>query len=106
MRIAARYADEWNAWTTPDVLAHKVGVLRTALRGPGARPSEIKVSTQALLFLVDRRDLAVGEARPDVGRAAVVGNPAEVTEIVGTLRRGRRRRVHHPGLHAGSDAAS
>ena len=22
--LAARYADEWNAWTTPDLLAHKV----------------------------------------------------------------------------------
>jgi F420-dependent oxidoreductase-like protein len=22
LRIAARYADEWNAWTTPDLLAH------------------------------------------------------------------------------------
>src|SRR3712207_5509939 len=28
MRIAAQYADEWNAWSTPEVLEHKVGVLR------------------------------------------------------------------------------
>lgn len=26
LRIAAQYADEWNAWTSPEVLAHKLSV--------------------------------------------------------------------------------
>lgn len=81
MRIAARYADEWNAWTTPEVLAHKVGVLRGHAEDLGRDPSEIAVSTQALLFLsTDEAWLA--ERRGN----GIVGTPAEVTEIVGAYR--------------------
>lgn len=81
MRIAARYADEWNAWTTPEVLAHKVGVLRGHAEELGRDPSEITVSTQALLFLsTDEAWLA--ERRGN----GIVGTPAEVTEIDGAYR--------------------
>jgi F420-dependent oxidoreductase-like protein len=81
MRIAARYADEWNAWTTPEVLAHKVGVLRGHAEDLGRDPATIKVSTQALLFLsTDEAWLA--ERRGN----GIVGTPAEVTEIVGAYR--------------------
>ena len=86
MKIAARLADEWNAWTTPDVLAHKVGVLRKHCADVGRDPAEIKVSTQALLFL--STDAAWVEERrgSSMGRAAIVGTPAEVTEIIGAYR--------------------
>lgn len=84
MRMAARYADEWNAWTTPEVLAHKVGVLRKHAEDLGRDPGEIKVSTQGILFLstdeswlADKRDRAGGD------RPFIVGTPQEVTEIVG-----------------------
>jgi F420-dependent oxidoreductase-like protein len=81
MRIAAQYADEWNAWTTPEVLAHKVGVLRRHAEELGRDPAEIAVSTQALLFLsTDEAWLA--ERRGN----GIVGTPAEVTEIVGAYR--------------------
>jgi alkanesulfonate monooxygenase SsuD/methylene tetrahydromethanopterin reductase-like flavin-dependent oxidoreductase (luciferase family) len=49
MRIAARHADEWNTWGTPEVLAHKVGVLRRYCEEVGRDPSEIQVSCQALV---------------------------------------------------------
>jgi len=85
MRIAARFADEWNAWTTPDVLAHKVGVLRSHCEAVGRDPSEIAVSTQGLLFLsTDESWLA--DKRSGMGRAAIVGTPAEVVDIVGAYR--------------------
>lgn len=83
MRIAARYADEWNAWTTPDVLAHKVGVLHKHCTDLGRDPSEIRVSTQALLFLSTDKSWLAEKRATDAGRAAVVGSPAEVTEIMG-----------------------
>jgi F420-dependent oxidoreductase-like protein len=83
MRIAARYADEWNAWSTPDVLAHKVDVLHRHCEGLGRDPASIAVSTQALLFmsddeawLRDRRPLAGG------GRPTIVGTPAEIVEVM------------------------
>jgi F420-dependent oxidoreductase-like protein len=83
MRIAARYADEWNAWTTPEVLAHKVGVLHKHCSDLGRDPAEIRVSTQALLFLSTDEAWLAEKRDSDAGRAAVVGNPAEVTEIIG-----------------------
>ena len=85
MKIAARWADEWNAWTTPDVLAHKVGVLRSHCESIGRDPGEIAVSTQGLLFLsTDESWLA--DKREGMGRAAIVGTPAEVVDIVGAYR--------------------
>lgn len=84
LRIAARYADEWNAWTSPEVLDHKVGVLHKHAEDLRRDPNEIKVSTQGMLFLstdeswlADKRERAVG------GRPFIVGTPKEVTDIVG-----------------------
>ena len=83
MRIAARYADEWNSWTMPDVLAHKVGVLHKHCEELGRDPAKIKVSTQALLFLSTDEAWLAGKREGDLGRAAVIGTPAQVTEIIG-----------------------
>lgn len=85
MRIAARYADEWNFWSSPEVLADKVRVLHDHCDALGRDPAELRVSTQALLFMstdpawvADRRATAPGRA--------IVGTPGEVTEIVGRYR--------------------
>jgi F420-dependent oxidoreductase-like protein len=83
MRIAARYADEWNAWTMPELLAHKVGVLHKHCADIGRDPAEIKVSTQALLFLGTDEAWLAEKRAGDAGRAAVIGTPDEVTEIIG-----------------------
>lgn len=86
MRIAARHADEWNVWSTPDVLAHKVGVLQRHCDDLGRDPGEIGVSTQALLFLSTDEGWLAGKRGADVGRAGIVGTPGEVVEIVGQYR--------------------
>lgn len=86
MRIAARLADEWNAWTTPDVLAHKVGVLQRHCEELGRDPGEIAVSTHALLFLSTDEGWLAERRERDVARAAIVGTPAEVAETVGRYR--------------------
>ncbi|HXW38117.1 MAG TPA: TIGR03560 family F420-dependent LLM class oxidoreductase [Acidimicrobiales bacterium] len=83
MRVAARYADQWNSWTTPDVLAHKVKVLHERCEEAKRDPGEIHVSTQALLFLSTDESWLV-ERRRDIGQAAIVGTPAEVVDIVGS----------------------
>lgn len=80
MRIAARYADEWNSWTTPEVLEHKVRVLHDHCADLERDPAEIRVSTQALLYLgTDEKWLAEKRA----AGAGVVGTASEVTEIIG-----------------------
>jgi F420-dependent oxidoreductase-like protein len=86
MRIAAQYADEWNAWTSPDVLAHKVKVLQSHCDDLGREPTEIAVSTQALLFLsTDESWLAQSREQPP-GLPTIVGTPAEVSDIIGQYR--------------------
>jgi F420-dependent oxidoreductase-like protein len=81
MRIAARYADEWNSWTSPDVLAHKVGVLQKHCADLGRDPSEIAVSTQALLFLSEDEGWL-----KDKRELGVAGTPGEVVEIIGRYK--------------------
>jgi F420-dependent oxidoreductase-like protein len=86
MRIAAQYADEWNAWTSPEELAHKVKVLRSHCEDLGREPSAIAVSTQALLFLsTDEAWLAQTRAQP-AAMPKIVGTPAEVSDIIGQYR--------------------
>src|ERR1700722_40402 len=86
MRIAAKHADQWNVWATPEVLAHKVKVLRRHCAEIDRDPSEILVSPQALLFLSTDQSWLSDKRRLDTGRPMIVGTPEEVTEIVARYR--------------------
>jgi F420-dependent oxidoreductase-like protein len=88
LRVAAQYADEWNSWTTPEILAHKLSVLREHCDRLGRDPAEIHISTQALLYLSNDRDWVKEkqrEASPD-GPPVIAGTPAEVTDIIARYR--------------------
>jgi F420-dependent oxidoreductase-like protein len=82
LRIAARYADEWNTWGTPDVLRHKIGVLERHCGDLGRDPSSIRRSAQALLFLSEDEGWLGRFRGTDLGRAAIVGTPDEVAGVV------------------------
>lgn len=83
MRIAARYADQWNTWTTPDVLRRKLQVLSAHCDAVGRERSDIWISTQALVFLDrDERELTSIRAT-DLGRASAIGTPAEMADLMG-----------------------
>ncbi len=84
MRIAARHADEWNTWSTPEVLRHKTEVLAAHCSTEGRDPAEVRVSTQALTFVsTDHRE--VERVRSvDFGRASAVGTPAEMVDLLGS----------------------
>lgn len=86
MRIAARFADEWNAWSTPELMAHKVQVLRRHCEDLGRDPAEITVSTQALLFMSDDPTwlARTRESLPEM--PTIVGTPAEVVDIVAAYK--------------------
>jgi F420-dependent oxidoreductase-like protein len=86
MRIAAEYADEWNAWTTPEVLAHKVAVLHEHCAALHRDPASIRVSTQALLFLSEDESWLTAKREADAGRVSVIGTPEEVVDIMGRYR--------------------
>ena len=82
MRIAAKYADEWNVWGDPALLAAKGAVLDRHCDDLGRDPSTITRSANALLFLSEDEAWVAERRSRDVGRAAIVGTPAEVVDIV------------------------
>jgi len=86
LRIAAEHAQEWNAWSTPDVFAHKSAVLDRHCADVGRDPAEVRRSTQALLFLSDDESWLARHRDRGATRAAIVGTLAEVTDIVGRYR--------------------
>ena len=80
MRIAAQYADEWNAWTTPEVLAHKVGVLHRHCEAVGRDPADIAVSTQALVYISP--DDAWLASKREAGATGLIGTPSEAIDVI------------------------
>src|SRR5437763_1461182 len=53
LRLAAKWADEWNTWGTPEIMRHKNGVLDERCKEIDRDPATIARSTQALLFMSD-----------------------------------------------------
>ncbi len=84
LRIAAQYADEWNTWGTPEVLAHKGSILEQHCEAGGRDPKQIHRSAQAMLLITDDRDEA--EQARSGGRPAVAGSVDEIVETLGRYR--------------------
>ena len=80
LRIAAKYANEWNVWGTPEVLAHKGAILDQYCADIGRDAKEIWRSTQGLLVLTD--DAALVERMKGSGRPIIGGNGAGVRAIM------------------------
>ena len=77
LAIAARYADEWNVWGTPEVLAHKNAVLDRHCEAIGRDPSTIRRTCQALIGIRDTPTEPQQGARP-----MVVGAPEQIAETM------------------------
>jgi F420-dependent oxidoreductase-like protein len=81
--IAARAADTWNAWTTPDSLKELNALLDGHCAAVGRDPATLARSTQALVFLsTDEAWLAERREVPN----AIVGTPREVLDVAGRYR--------------------
>ena len=86
MRIAARYADEWNVWSVPEVMAGKVEVLRRHCDDLDRDPAGIAVSTQALVYLSEDLAWLDERRRSPSGRPEMIGTPAEVVDTIAAYR--------------------
>jgi F420-dependent oxidoreductase-like protein len=82
LRIAARWADEWNVWGTPETLAHKVSVLEAHCRELGRDPGTIRRSAQALVFLGDDPAWLERMRGTRTPMAKIVGTAAELRDVV------------------------
>ena len=82
LRIAARYADEWNVWGTPETVRHKTTVLERHCEAAGRDPAEISRSVQALVFLSDDEAELARLRAAGVERPSIIGTPDEVAAVV------------------------
>ncbi len=82
LRIAARWADEWNVWGDPATLRRKNGILDGYCRELGRDPRSIRRSAVALLFLSDDKAFIDNIRQRVTGRPIIAGNADEVRAIV------------------------
>ena len=86
LRIAATYADEWNVWGDPATLRHKGEVLERHCEKVGRDPGAIERSCQGLLFMSDDEEWLKSAQQKTGGRAALIGTPAQLQDLVGEYR--------------------
>jgi alkanesulfonate monooxygenase SsuD/methylene tetrahydromethanopterin reductase-like flavin-dependent oxidoreductase (luciferase family) len=82
LRTAARYAQEWNVWGTPGVLASKNRVLDAHCTGIGRDPGTLERSAAAFLAFCDTTEESA-ERRATLGsRGGLVGTVQELRHTV------------------------
>ena len=82
MRIAALYADEWNCWGLPGLIAHKTEVLEQHCLDTGRDPASIQRSAQALVYMSDDTE-QLGAWRSEVSTMPrIIGTPAQIGEVL------------------------
>lgn len=86
LRIAARFADEWNVWGDVARLRHKMAILDRYCAELGRSKRAIQRSAVALVFLTDDRKLAEQLRSRPIDRPSIIGNVDEVREIVREYR--------------------
>ncbi|MCC6388730.1 MAG: TIGR03560 family F420-dependent LLM class oxidoreductase [Dehalococcoidia bacterium] len=84
LRIAARYADEWNVWGTPELLRQKQAILDQHCHDLGRDPKTIQRSAQAMLTITDDEEWVKRLA--GAGRPVIAGNVSRVREIIADYR--------------------
>ncbi|MEE2776629.1 MAG: LLM class F420-dependent oxidoreductase [Acidobacteriota bacterium] len=82
LRIAARYADEWNYWGDVDTIRHKLSVLDAHCRNEGRDRGEISTSAQALIVLSDDAETVAKARAGDSPLPLIAGNVDEVRETI------------------------
>ena len=82
LKIAAKYADEWNVWGDVPILKHKMAILDQHCESVGRDPSEIERSGVALLFLSDDEKYIKRLKESRMSMPAIIGNVNEVRDIV------------------------
>jgi alkanesulfonate monooxygenase SsuD/methylene tetrahydromethanopterin reductase-like flavin-dependent oxidoreductase (luciferase family) len=83
LRLTAKWADEWNTWGDPTIVADRTQIFLQACAAVGRDPATIRRSAQAMVFFADSdatRD-AIRAKAPE-GRS-LVGGPNELIDLIG-----------------------
>ncbi len=86
LRVAARFADEWNAWCTLDQFRHRSGVLDQRCDEVGRDPGTVARSTQAFVFCSDDQAWLDRHRAEPSDRPRLIGTPAELVDQIGAYR--------------------
>ena len=79
--IAARFADEWNAWGLPDHIAERASVLDAACEKAGRDPDEVRRSAQGLLFFTET-DAEAERLADSLPRAVLAGTVGRLRDVI------------------------
>ena len=82
LRLVAQYADEWNVWGTPEILAAKGKVLDEHCERLGRDPSTVRRTAVALLFLCDTEADAAKLRDRNIGRPTLIGTAPQLQERI------------------------
>jgi F420-dependent oxidoreductase-like protein len=104
LRIAARHANEWNTWGTPETLQRKIGVLNGYCAEYGRDPSSIHRSAQAVFFL-DGEPGAVEAARATGRFPVIAGNVDEIRRVIQQYADAGLDEIVVPDLGLGAEEA-
>jgi len=106
MRLAARWAAEWNTWGDAPEIARKRELFLTACDAVGRDPATIHRSSQAMVFLADdQATIDKLSARAPEGRS-LVGTPAQVAEQIAEIGALGSQEFILLGATLGRDAAA
>ncbi|MGH9170924.1 MAG: TIGR03560 family F420-dependent LLM class oxidoreductase [Acidimicrobiales bacterium] len=78
MKIAARQADIWNCWGTPETMAAKLRVLDAHCESVGRDPATLERSTQVQLRMSDDPSLLAQWRAGETRNPSIVGTPNEI----------------------------
>ena len=86
LKIAAKYADEWNVWGDVETLKKKMEILNRHCESVSRDPTEIERSAVALLFLSDDKDYVARIKSIDIASPSIIGNVREVQDVVAAYK--------------------
>lgn len=82
LRMVAQYADEWNVWSTPEIMAHKISVLDEHCERLDRDPATIQRSAVALLFLCDTEAQSATLRANEMPRPSLIGTVSELQDQI------------------------
>lgn len=82
LKITAKYADAWNVWGDPTILAAKGAILDQHCQDLGRDPKSIHRTAVALLFMSEDQSYLDKMRQAKLAQPHIIGTPEEVREVV------------------------